>query len=312
MKKAAPLVIALILGLLAAKMAWDMVQRRQATALNPKRPQMVIAKQGVAAGAALQPDDLTLGEVSSDVVPENVFKSPDELIGRVAQVPIIQGQAITGTLLAPRGVQPGLQAIVPPGMRAMTLEIDELRGVAGNLNSGSHVDILQTMHNERTGMTVARMIAQNVLITSVGMHRSPQDQNQDGGGHSVTVLVSPQQCELLTLAAATGRPNLVLRSSNDLAPVATRGVSMSDLLGGHLADRHDELTNSQPTAAPTTQPTVDSTTRPSNYMADATTRPIEADEWTMQIVRGGAEQSVKFALHDESGTGTQMSSTSGD
>jgi pilus assembly protein CpaB len=300
MKKAAPLVIALILGLLAAKMAWDMVQRRQAAAVNPKHPQMVVAKQGVTAGSALQPEDLTMGDVSSDVVPENVFRNPDELVGRVAAVPIVQGQAITGTLLAPRGVQAGLQAIVPPGMRAMTLEIDELRGVAGNLTSGSHVDILQTLHNERTGMTVARMIAQNVQITSVGMHRNPQDQNQDGGGHSVTVLVSPQQAELLTLAMATGRPNLVLRSSNDLAPVNTRGVTIADLLGGHVSDRQSDLGSAQPTASPTTQPAqADSTTRPSNFMADATTRPMEMDEWTMQIIRGTTEQSVKFTLHDD-------------
>lgn len=302
MKKAAPLVIALILGLLAAKMAWDMVQKRQAVSDGTKRPQMVIAKQPITPGAALTADDLTMGEVSSDVVPENVFRNPDELIGRVAAVPIIQGQAIMGTLLAPRGVAAGLQAIVPPGMRAMTLEIDEMRGVAGNLTSGSHIDILQTMHNERTGMTVARMIAQNVQITSVGMHRNPQDQNQDGGGRSVTVLVTPQQAELLTLAVATGRPNLVLRSSNDLAPVNTRGVTTADLLGGqHLGDRHDELSIAQPTAPATTQPSLaDSSTRPSNYVADATTRPTELDEWTMQIIRGGAEQSVKFALHGES------------
>jgi pilus assembly protein CpaB len=306
MKKAAPLVVALILGLLAAKMAWDMVQRRQSVSQNVKHPQMVIAKQAIAAGAAIQPDDLTMGDVSSDVVPENVFRNPDELVGRVAEVPIVQGQAIMGTLLAPRGVQPGLQAIVPPGMRAMTLEIDELRGVAGNLNAGSHIDILQTMHNEKTGLTVARMIAQNVLITAVGMHRSPQDPDQNGGGHSVTVLVTPQQTELLTLAMATGRPNLVLRSSNDLAPVATRGVTINDLLGGHLADRQ-ELGSSLPLPAPTSQPSADASTRPSTYTADATTRPMEPEEWTMQIVRGTAEQNVKFALHDgtEAGVSTE-------
>lgn len=83
---------------------------------SPKRPQVVIAKRSVEAGEVLTEDDLALGEISSDAVPETVFKSPSELIGRVPVVPLIQGQAIVATLLAPKGMGPGLQATVPIGM----------------------------------------------------------------------------------------------------------------------------------------------------------------------------------------------------
>ena len=100
-KKIAPLIVALILGGIAAKMAFDFIQNRQSTA-SAKRPAVMMAKVNLDAGAVLTADDVILGDVASDVVPDTVFQSPDQLIGRVTVVPLIQGQVITTTLLAPR------------------------------------------------------------------------------------------------------------------------------------------------------------------------------------------------------------------
>ncbi|MGD1276924.1 MAG: Flp pilus assembly protein CpaB [Tepidisphaeraceae bacterium] len=281
LKKVTPLILALCLGLLTLWMATRLLMRQQAeSAAQPQRPQVVVARQNIDAGSVLTDENLTRSEVAVDSLPASVFKDASEIRGRVATVPIIQGQVITETLLAAKGVGAGLQAVVPQGMRAVTLDINEITGVAGNIVPGCHVDILQTMRDDRTGDQMARTIAQNVKVTAVGMRHNPGE-NVDSGGRSVTVLVTPQQAELLELASATGRPRFSLRGGNDLALTSTAGVTLIDLRG-HESGQKDEFN--------TVRPLVDvdsSTTQPS-------TQPSVPLQWTIRVVRGGTETEVRF------------------
>jgi len=291
-KKIAPLIVALILGGIAAKMAFDFVQKRQnGTLTEVKRPQVVVAKHGIDAGAVLTEDDLALGEVSPDAVTDNVFTSTQQLLGRVTVVPVIQGQAIAATLLAPRGMGPGLQAAVPIGMRAATFEINEMTGVAGYIVPGCHVDVVQTLKDEKTGLPTARTLVQNVKVTAVGMRHNPQD--GDGGGRSVTLLVTPAQAELLELASAIGRPRFALRGGNDLSVVETKGITFAELIGHHTnrSEEYAAAISPMPTTQPATVLTSSNvTTRPSNLDR-------EDEQWTVEVIRGGAASEVKFALH---------------
>jgi pilus assembly protein CpaB len=288
-KKMAPLIVALILGGIAAKMAFDFIQKRQSGISSElKHPQMVVAKRNVEAGTALTEEDLSLGDISSDAVPETAFTSVDQLLGRVTVVQLLQGQAITSTLLAPRGMGPGLQAAVPLGMRAVTVEINEMTGVAGYLVPGCHVDVLQTLRDDKTGLPTARTLAQNVKITAVGMRHNPQD--GDGGGRSITLLVSPAQAELMELCSTLGRPRFTLRNGNDLAAVEPKGVTMAELLGHH-SNRDDFETAMSTTQPSTVLTSASSTTRPSNLDADN-------DQWTIIEIRGGSASEAKFSLRN--------------
>jgi pilus assembly protein CpaB len=289
-KKIAPLIVALILGGIAAKMAFDFVQKRQSGLVSEiKHPQMVVAKRGVEAGTALTEEDLALGDVSSDAtIPETAFTTVEELLGRVTVVPLLQGQAITSTLLAPKGMGPGLQAAVPLGMRAVTVEINEMTGVAGYLVPGCHVDVIQTLKDDKTGQPTARTLAQNVKITAIGVRHNPVD--GDGGGRSITLLVTPAQAELMELSSTIGRPRFVLRNGNDLAAVEPKGVTLAELLGHH--SNREEFETALATTQPSTVLTSSTvTTRPSNLDADN-------DQWTIEVIRGGSAQEVKFALHN--------------
>jgi pilus assembly protein CpaB len=288
-KKMAPLIVALILGGIAAKMAFDFIQKRQSGISSElKHPQMVVAKRNVEAGTALTEEDLSLGDISSDAVPETAFTSVDQLLGRVTVVQLLQGQAITSTLLAPRGMGPGLQAAVPLGMRAVTVEINEMTGVAGYLVPGCHVDVIQTLRDNKTGLPTARTLAQNVKITAVGMRHNPQD--GDGGGRSITLLVTPAQAELLELSSTLGRPRFTLRNGNDLAAVEPKGITLTELLGHH-SNRDDFETAISTTQPSTVLTSASSTTRPSNLDADN-------DQWTIIEIRGGSASEAKFALHN--------------
>ena len=286
-KKIAPLIIALILGGVAAKMAFDFVQKRPGGLSSElKRPQIVVAKRGVEAGTAFTQEDLALGDVSSDSISETAFTSVDQLLGRVTMVPLLQGQAVTTTLLAPRGMGAGLQAAVPLGMRAVTVEINEMTGVAGYLVPGCHVDVVQTLRDNKTGLPMARTLAQNVKVTAVGMRHNPQD--GDGGGRSITLLATPSQAELLELCSTIGHPRFTLRNGNDLTPIEPKGVTMAELMGHHRDDFE-------------TAEAEGSTTQPSTLLTSASTRPsnidMDSDQWTIIEIRGGSASEAKFALH---------------
>jgi pilus assembly protein CpaB len=305
-KKLAPLIVALILGGIAAKMAFNFVQKRQISSITDlKHNQVVVAKRPVDAGQVLTNDDLTMGDISTDAVMDSFFTSPDQVAGRVTVVPIVQGQAIATTLLAPKGMGAGLQAAVPMGMRAATFEINEMTGVAGYIVPGCHVDVIQTLKDEKTGMPLARTLAQNVKVTAVGVRHNPQD--GDGGGHSVTLLVTPEQAELLELASSVGRPRFTLRGGNDLTPVETKGVTFTELVG-HRPSREEFA--SDITSTPTTQPI---TTISTNSTVNPTTQPAlydtDNDQWTIEVIRGGAASEVKFAVHKNDGEFTNTDPT---
>jgi pilus assembly protein CpaB len=308
-KKFGPLILALGLGLVTLYMTMRFINNQQAASAQPKRPQVVMAKETIDAGTVLTEDNITKGELSTDVVPDTVFSDPGELLGRVACVQIVEGQVITKTLLAPKGVGAGLQAVVPMGMRAITLEINEISGVAGNVTPGCHVDMLQTLRDEATGGSVARTIAQNVLVTAVGMHHTTED-GSDGGGHSVTVLVTPVQAEMLELASATGRPRLSLRSGNDLSLVDTPDMTLADLRG-HQSGQKDSFNTVDPGIAAAASPSSGPGMTALASGATSSSQSIDSS-WVMQVVRGNNEQQVKFAIRNKPVSQDQPSPVSGD
>jgi pilus assembly protein CpaB len=301
-KKIAPLVIALILGGIAAKMAFNFVQKRQISTLTElKHNQVVVAKQAVDAGQVLTSDDLTMGDVSADANMDSFFTSVDQVAGRVTVVPVVQGQAIATTLLAPKGMGAGLQAAVPMGMRACTFEINEMTGVAGYLVPGCHVDVIQTLKDEKTGMPLARTLAQNIKITAIGVRHNPQD--GDGGGHSVTLLLTPQQAELLELASSIGRPRFSLRGGNDLSPVQTKGVTFTELVG-HQHEQSEYADNATTQPAPAPLISFAPTTQPTPAMFDN-----ENNQWTITVIRGENQTEVKFTVQKGEGEFTNTDPT---
>src|SRR3954470_818907 len=161
-----PLALAVVLGLVAAKVARDMLAQRSRQTTASKLTEVVIAKRDIIAGNELTGADLTTGKVSVESVPERSFTSAADLIGRVVESPILKGQSILEPDLAPRGTGSGLQALVPSGMRAITIEVNEFSGLGGMITPGSRVDVISTVQPNGTDELLARTVVQNVKITA--------------------------------------------------------------------------------------------------------------------------------------------------
>jgi pilus assembly protein CpaB len=298
-----PLVLAIVLGVCAAKVARDaLMKNRSSAGSGGKFVNLVVPRDNIPPGRALAADDLTVTEVGAGMAPATAFRDPSQLVGRVSETLIVKGQPIVDGMLAPPGSGSGLQALVPPGMRAVTLEVNEYTGVAGLITPGCHVDILATI-NEGNGGQIARTIVQNVKVTAVGQRTvaAPTDSAQPNEPfRSVTVLAPVSEVETIELACATGRPRLVLRGGRDSDRVESAGITLKELRG----------TANDPNpfiaiALPATQP---APVAPPVIEAHIARR--ESPRRIVKLIRNGVESNVTLLLRPESGTENTSTDTS--
>jgi len=260
LKKILPLVIALVLGLVAARMVIAIIRQQAAVQKNsgPKLTQVVVAKRDISPGESLGDDNIATSQIVADSAPDKTFGELTDANGRVAITSIVRGQAIIEPLLAPKGSASGLQAAIPQGMRAVTIDVNETTGVAGYVTAGSKVDIIQTLRDVINNSLVSRCLAQDVLVTAVGEHTIGNTPDS-GPAHSVTLLVTPWQAELVELSSANGRPRLALRNSDDNVTTDIAAVSLAELMGEKrvkAATTQESLTvnHAADPFAPSTQP----------------------------------------------------------
>src|SRR5437016_1248343 len=227
-----PLILAIVLGVAAAKVARDQIMKNKLAA-GPagKFVKVVVAKGDIIPGKELKPDDITLAQVQENAAPATAFKTVEDLLGppaRVTEMTITKGQPIVEAMLTQTGSGSGLQALVPPGMRAITMEVNEFSGLAGLIAPGVHVDVIATISDGGSGNQLAKTIVQNVQVKAVGQRTTvaggDAPANPNEMFRSVTLLAKPEEAEAIELAAATGRPRLVLRGGRDNEIVASAGI----------------------------------------------------------------------------------------
>jgi pilus assembly protein CpaB len=295
----APLAIAIVLGVIAAKLARDMTQKNQTVEqAGTKLTKVVIAKNTIQPGQILKEEDLATAPFASEQTPEGTFANTSDVVGRVVLSPLIKGQPVVHTLLAGPGTGAGLQALVPDGMRAITIDVSESSSVAGLLTPGCHVDVVASINDAANGTMVARTLAQNLKVQALGQRvssagKGDEDPNAVQAFKTVTLVVTPEEAETIELASVTGRPRLVLRSSTDNAISDSGGVTVQDLTNngkGIVAppkalpvamEGTPKRAATQPVAvvAPATQPVVE-----------------ETPTRTIQIIRGSQESNYSVPI----------------
>jgi pilus assembly protein CpaB len=159
------------------------------------------------------------------------FSSPEALVGRGLVQPVKANEPLTESKLAAVGAGAGLPPSIPPGMRAVSVRVNEVIGVAGFTVPGTRVDVLVTL--SKGEQSVARAVVSNVQVLTAGT-RFDQQQAKDGQpipSTVVTLMVTPDDAERIALAQSTGSIMLVLRNPLDIVPTETRGIRMASLMG---------------------------------------------------------------------------------
>lgn len=286
----APLIVAVLLGAVALFVAKDAIRKNRSPETSKGHfSHVVIAKRAITAGQELTAEDLAMGPISDDQTPEGTFASTRELLGRVVVSPMVKGQPVMTAFLANPGALGGLQALVPEGMRAVTLEINEFSGVAGFLKTGSRVDVVTSLRESASNEPVAVTVVKDVVVQAVGQYTGSQVGNAADAAagampRSVTLVVTPEQAETIELATTIGRVRLTLRGNGDRGDVNSTGVTTAFLRTGN---RKDSTAGIDPFVIPVEQ-IKRSTTAP------ATDSFIQTRDVT--IIRGGQQSTVSFEI----------------
>jgi pilus assembly protein CpaB len=130
------------------------------------------------------------------------------------------------------GQRGSLSALIDPGMRAVTVRVDDVRGVAGFLVPGDHVDVVLTRLESGAANAATNsytdVLLQNVKVLAVDQIASSSD-DKPTVAKAVTVEVTTEQAQKLVLAGGVGSLSLVLRQAGGMEADASRRVSLSDL-----------------------------------------------------------------------------------
>lgn len=281
-----PLVAAVLLGLVALVVARKALTRDAGPDAEAAAVAVVVAKRDVPPGRELAADDLAVSRLPSESTPQQSFRTPQDLVGRITVQPLTKGQALVEPLLAPTGTRGGLNGLIPAGQRAMTVEVNEFTGMAGMIQPGSRVDVIAILRDDKTQQPTARTVMQNIEVRAVGRSLNPPPAVENGPptppSNNVTLLVTPKQAQALQLASQNGRPWLVMRNGRDGKDVDAAATTLADLRD----DKPTALAKVEPVIAP----------------ADPTTRPAAADPFVgrapavrvVQVIRGGVESTVTF------------------
>jgi pilus assembly protein CpaB len=197
--------------------------------------EVVVAKTDIPLGEKITAEHLTLLPMPNGSVPANAFRKKDEVIGRVAIIPIGVREPITNSKLAPEGTEGGLSAVIPQGYRAMTVKVDDVVGVQGFIMPGSFVDVVAIIvpPGDQTRGPISKIVLQSIKVLASGPKiDTPENQRTPSEVRSVTLQVTPEQAEKLVLAANEGKLQLVMRNYSDQDDAATRGANKNSLLVG--------------------------------------------------------------------------------
>ncbi len=203
---------------------------------QPSEPAVTVVTMAadVARGDRILDHDLTVARWPKSRVPDDAVQDRESTIGRVALVPLISGQPVFQSFLAPVNAVPGLASLVPEGMRAFTIRTPTIAsGVAGFVLPGNRVDVLFTggVAPFLAPGTVTVTLLQSVEILAVDQSLDADDvpPSQTRQLKSVTLLVNPEQAAKLSLAQNGGTLELALRNPADHLSATTAPITVADL-----------------------------------------------------------------------------------
>lgn len=236
------LVLALVTGIGAGFVVLDYLSKPMesvAAEATRTRP-VVVAARDLAAGTILQPLDVKVVEWPASLAPASYSSDESVVIGRGLIAHVTADEPLLESKLAERGQGGGLPVVIPDGMRAVSVKVDEVIGVAGFVLPGTRVDVLATFADGGDRQeAVTRVILQNVEALAAGQTTQPDAQGTPKTVPVITLLVSPEEAEDLTLAATQGQIQLALRGTLDQESIRTDGSRVGGLVRG-----------AQPAAAP--------------------------------------------------------------
>ena len=258
------------------------IQRMPVREVEVRSLYQVVAARELAMGALITKDDVKLVAWPASSPVDRGFTAVEQVVNRGLVDGVVANEPLTEGKLAPLEAGGGLPPTITEGMRALSVKVNEVIGVAGYVVPGTRVDVIVTLSQSGQTDSMTRVVVSDVEVLTAGtrMDAAKARDGQPISASVVTLLVTPDDAERIALAANEGSIMLTLRNPLDREPTKTQGVRTAALLGA-------------PAPAPVVK--ASNTGRRVVVRPPAPVAPPEPKAYTVETVRGGkkAEEVIR-------------------
>jgi pilus assembly protein CpaB len=221
-------IVALALGAFVSFTVYRNLQSRTGSDTAPG-VDVVIAAGDIQVGAKIEDKDVKVVRFPSGDLPPSCFHLKSSVVGRGVVLPIAKGEFVLPLKLAGENAGYGLPSLIPPGMRAVSVRVNEVVSVAGFVLPGTRVDVLLTGNPSGASEQQTTTVLENVAVIATGQRLERNAAGDPQSTPVITLLVSPDDAQKLTLASTQGRIQLALRNpldtkQQDLASMRTNSL----------------------------------------------------------------------------------------
>jgi pilus assembly protein CpaB len=244
-------VLALGLGFLVSASVYKALQART----GPSEPgtEVIVAADDLQVGAKIEEHDIKIIRIPVGDLPPGSPRRKSEVLGHGVIIPISKGEFILPTKLAAENAGAGLPSLIPPGMRAVSVRVNDVVSVAGFVTPGTRVDVLLTGTPAGGSDSQTTTVLQNVQVLAADRRLERNANGEAQSTNVATLLVTPDDAQRLTLASSEGHIQLTLRNPLDTHP-SDIPPSHESILFGAAAPRPAPVAHAvvhhEPKAAP--------------------------------------------------------------
>jgi pilus assembly protein CpaB len=267
--------VALALGAFVSLVVYRNLQSR-AGSKAPPGEDVVIASDDLQVGTKLEDKDVRVVHFPSGDLPAGTFRSKTKVVGRGVVLPIARGEFVLANKLAGENAGSGLPSLIPPGMRAVSVRVNDTTSVSGFVQPGTRVDVLLTGNPQGSNEQQTTTVLENVAVIATGTRLERNSAGEAQSAPVITLLVSPDDAERLTLASSQGHIQLALRNPLDTQETDVAAVKSNSLYKGGVEPA--------PAAAPRSRP----------KHIEAPAPPSIPTAYTVEVYKGDKKEETKF------------------
>ena len=229
------LVIALVLGVIAAVLTRNWLVSHSRAKLAQEAGTIVVAAVPLGFGSQLTPENVKENSWSANTLPEGAFATKQELLSggrRMALVSIAPNEPVLRARVTAPGQRAALSSMLDPGKRAVTVRVDDVRGVAGFIQPGDRVDVvlIRTEAESKLKEGYSDVILQYAKVLAIDQITGERPE-QPTIAKAVTLEVSSEEAQKILLATNVGRLTLMLRQPAEANAEPVHRVTENDLGG---------------------------------------------------------------------------------
>jgi pilus assembly protein CpaB len=267
--------IALTLGAFVSFVVYRNLQSK-AGSKAPPGEEVVVAADDLQVGTKIEEKDVRLVRFPSGDLPVGCYHQKNKVVGRGVILPIARGEFVLTNKLAGENAGSGLPSLIPPGMRALSVRVNDTSSVSGFVLPGTRVDVLLTGNPQGANEQQTTTVLENVAVIATGQRLERNSAGEAQSAPVVTLLLSPDDAERLTLASSQGHIQLALRNPLDTQQTDVAAVKANSLYKGG--------SEPAPAAAPRSRP----------RHIEPQAPPTIPSAYTVEVYKGDKKEETKF------------------